>query len=328
MGDSDYLPPAPSPFARDPHPSAPRRLGKWEILDPDRDPDRPKAMSFAEYEAAVMRDWQALLASDPAEDAVQAFLELHPAMVPGGSGDIGPAGHQGSEFSAVFRVPELKGAGPSYKPDFMWITHSTARITPILIEIEKPSKRWFQQNGRPTADFRDAHDQLNEWRSWFARDANRAAFRERFLFTSPYSRGPLEPQFVLIYGRRQEFDPGGGHAQPENLRDKRDSQRAADEEFRTFDSLRPHHFHSSSITVSMTAEGPLPFAFSPVYSTGTNVLDAARVLGDPAVAFQRSVMMTAERRAYLNKRWEYWRQVAIEIADGRRDNGPMGMGFE
>jgi hypothetical protein len=313
----------------DPDPSAPRKLGNWEILDPDSDPDRrPKAMSFAEYEAAVLDEWKALLATDPAEEGVQAFLELHPAMVPGGSGDIGPAGHQGSEFSAVFREPELKGAGPSYKPDFMWITHATARITPILIEIEKPSKRWFQQNGRPTAGFRDAHDQLNEWRSWFARDGNVAAFRDRFLFTAPYSRGPIEPQFVLIYGRRQEFELGGGHAQPDVLRDKRDSQCARDEVFRTFDSLRPQYFHSSSITVSMTAGGPQPFAFSPVYSTGTNVLDAARVLGDPTAAFERSVMMTAERRGYLKNRWNYWRQVAIEIADGRRENGPMGLGFE
>lgn len=305
-----------------------RTLGPWEIIDPDRGPDRPAAMSFAEYETAVMDDWRALLEGDPAEDAVQAFLELHPSMVPGGSGDVGPAGHQGSEFSAVFRVPELGGAGPSFVPDFMWVTHSTARITPILIEIEKPSKRWFQRNGRPTAEFRDAHDQLNDWRSWFARDGNSALFRNKFLFKGDYAGFPLEPQFVLIYGRRREFELGGGHAQPANLRHKRDSQRRGDETFMTFDSLRPHHFHSTSITVSMTAAGPQPFAFSPVYGTGTHVLDAARILGDPAAAFDRSVMMTAERKIYLAQRWKHWRQVAIELEDGRRENGPRGMGFE
>ena len=44
------------------------------------------------------------------------------------------------------------------------MTRSSGLITPILIEIEKPSKRWFKENGRPTAEFRDAHDQLNDWR--------------------------------------------------------------------------------------------------------------------------------------------------------------------
>lgn len=320
--------PSRSPSAWSRGPSAPRKLANWEILDPDRDPDRPKAMSFAEYEAAVMPLWTALLDSNPTEEDVQAFLELHPALVPGGSGDIGPAGHQGSEFSAVFRVPELKGIGPSYKPDFMWITHSTARITPIVIEIEKPSKRWFLQGGRPTAEFKDAHDQLNEWRAWFKRDGNVAAFRDRFIFTPPYSNGPIEPQFVLIYGRRKEFEPGGGHAHPDVLRDKRDTQCASDETFRTFDSLRPHPWHANSLTLSMTPVGPEPFAFSPVYGTSVWTLDAARILGDPTAAFQRSAMMTPERKAYLTERWAYWRQVAIEIADGRRENGPMGPGTE
>lgn len=78
----------------------------------------------------------------------------------------------------------------------------------------------------------------------------------------------------------------------------------------------------------MTAAGPKPFAFSPVYGTGTHVLDAARILGDPTAAFDRSVMMTAEQKAYLAQRWKHWRKVAIEIEDGRRENGPRGMGFE
>lgn len=327
MGDSDAQP-VQFPFPGNPGPETPRTLGRMEILDPDSDPDRPRAVSFAEYERAVLGEWNALLASDPAEEAVQAFLELHPAMIPGGSGDIGPGGHHGSEFSAVFRVPELKGCGPSFKPDFMWITHSTARITPILIEIEKPAKRWYQGNGRPTAEFRDAHDQLADWRAWFSRDGNLAAFRERFLFTEAYSRAPIEPQFVLIYGRRAEFAPGGGHNHPEVLLHKRDSQRAPDEAFRTFDSLRPHHDHSHSVTVSMTPQGPELFAFSPVYGTSVRTRDAARILGDPTAALQRSVMMTPERKTYLGNRWEYWRQIGVELADGRRPNGPMGMGFE
>lgn len=328
MGESEHLSFRLSPDAAETDRTVPRPFGSWGTLKPDGDPDRPHAMAFSDYSGTVVREWNILLATDPTERAVQSFLELHPSMIPGGSGDVGPAGHHGSEFSAVFREPELKGDGPSYKPDFMWVTRSTARITPILIEIERPSKEWFKTNGRPTADFRDAHDQLNEWRSWFDRDENVALFRKRFLLGGDYDRRPLDPQFLLIYGRRSEFQPGGGHADPENLLRKRDSQLRRGEAFMTFDSLRPRYDHSNSITITMTATGPQPFAFSPVYGTGPHGIEATRLLGDPADAFDRSQMMTLERKAYLRQRWSYWRQVAIEIQDGRRGNGPRSTGLE
>lgn len=83
-------------------------------------------------------------------------------MIPGGSGDVGPGGHHGSDLSAVFTQPALTGSGRTLIPDLMWVTRSSGPVTPILIEIEKPSKRWFKENGRPTSAFRDAHDQLND----------------------------------------------------------------------------------------------------------------------------------------------------------------------
>jgi len=109
----------------------------------------------------------------------------------------------------------------------MWVTRSTSQITPILVEIEKPSKRWFRRDGRPTSEFTHAHDQLNDWRSWFARDGNKALFREKFLLLSEkHEDRLLEPQYVLIYGRESEFGIGGGHTNPNGLRYKRDHETA------------------------------------------------------------------------------------------------------
>ena len=130
----------------------------------------------------AMAEWYSLLSGDPEEDKVQHFLELHPSMIPGGSGDVGPGGHHRSEMGAVFRRPKLIGEGRTFEPDFMWITRSSALITPILVEIEKPSKRWFRRDGRPASDFTAAHDQLNDWRAWFGRDTNQKMFRDVFLF--------------------------------------------------------------------------------------------------------------------------------------------------
>lgn len=281
-----------------------------EAPEPDNDPKRPMPMDWSRYHDEVMSKWYDLLSRDPEEDDVQAFLELHPAMIPGGSGDVGPGGHHGSQMSAVFRVPPLNGAGSSFVPDFMWVTKSSGLITPILIEIEKPSKRWFQKSGRPTAQFTAAHDQLNDWRSWFDQDSNKALFRQRYMFGELHANRPLKPQFLLIYGRESEFRWGGGHNNPDAILHKRDSQRVgADEFFMTFDSLRPRFDHANSVTVTMTAKGPRPFAFSPTYCTSAETGLDAKILGDPTAALNRSVMMTPERRAYLAGRWEYWREV-------------------
>ena len=130
-------------------------------------------------------------------------------------------------MGGVFREPDLTGRGSSRI--FTWVTRSSGLITPILIEIEKPSKRWFRSDGRPSGDFKDARGSANDWRSWFTRDGNETIFRERLLFLSDkYEDRPLEPQYVLIYGRESEFHHGGGHTDPRALRYKRDQQRGRD----------------------------------------------------------------------------------------------------
>lgn len=72
-------------------------------LVPDVDSDRPRPLAWQTYSDQVQAEWFSLLASDPDEPAVQQFLELHPSMIPGGSGDIGPGGHHGSDLGLVFR---------------------------------------------------------------------------------------------------------------------------------------------------------------------------------------------------------------------------------
>ena len=288
---------------------------------PDIDSARPMALAWEQYSDKALSDWYSLLSQEPEEDEVQRFLELHPSMIPGGSGDIGPGGHHGSDMGVVFRRPKLTGSGRMREPDFVWVTRSSGLVTPILIEIEKPSKRWFRKDGRPTSEFTQAHDQLNGWRSWFARDGNQALFRKRFLFLSEkYEDRPLEPQYVLIYGRESEFRLGGGHDNPNELRYKRDQQRGMNESFMTFDALRPRFDHSNSMTLTMSAQSPKIHAFSPVYGTGPHLEEGALLLGDPYDALGRSVMISDERRAYLAKRWAYWQQYEQE-----RNADPNGL---
>jgi hypothetical protein len=285
----------------------------------DQDPGRPMPMEWQTYSDQLQSDWFALLARDPEEDEVQRFLELHPALVPGGSGDIGPGGHHGSDLHIMFRQPRLKGAGRDFSPDFMWVTRSSTLITPILIEIEKPSKRWFGRSGRPTRHFEEAHDQLRDWRTWFSADGNARTFRDQYLFLDPWQDRALEPQYVLIYGRESEFRLGGGHSNPDALNRKRAQLRGPDETLRTFDSLRPRFDHSSSITATMRATGPEAFALSPVYRTSPYLLGGMLKLSNFDEALERTKMLPDERRQYLKERWDHWEQLSIEEAQsGRR----------
>lgn len=283
--------------------------GSRRVTMPDTDETRPMALAWKTYYDKVLAEWYSLLSDEPEEEAVQNFLELHPSMIPGGSGDVGPGGHHGSDIGGVFRRPRLIGEGRTFEPDFMWVTRSTSLITPILIEIEKPSKRWFRKDGRPTSQFSEAHDQLSDWRSWFAREGNLSLFRQTFLLLKEeWDHRPLEPQYLLIYGRESEFQFGGGHLNPRALRYKRDQQRGASGSFMTFDSLRPRFDHSNSMTLTMTALGPKIHAFSPVFGTGPHVRERAFLLGDPCEALNRSVMMSPARREYLAQRWSYWQR--------------------
>lgn len=279
-------------------------------------------MGWEEYRDRTLSQWYTLLSTDPEEPLVQRFLEQHPAMIPGGSGDIGPGGHHGSDMGVVFTRPNLNGSGSNFAPDFLWVTRSSGLITPILIEIEKPSKRWFNKsNGRPTSDFTAAHDQLNEWRAWFKQGNNASAFRERFLFLGDrYDNRPLEPQYVLIYGRSSEFEHGGGHSDPDGMRLKRDTQRASDETFMSFDSLRPRFDHGNAITGQINSHGVTPYSFSPVYGTGPMIGGGALMMGSPDDALARSVMMTDERKKYLAERWAYWAEQ-----ERRKRDDPAGL---
>lgn len=287
----------------------------------DSNPDRPMPMEWAAYSQKVSTEWKALLAGSPGERAVQDFLELHPSMIPGGHGDVGPGGNHHSEMFAVFTRPELKGEGSSYIPDFMWITRSSALVTPILIEIEDPDKPWFTAKGRLTSQFHEAQGQLLDWKNWFETGSNKEIFRRRFLFEDTYASRPMKPYYVLIYGRQSHFTSSKHFLVREQVRRE-------DEVFMTFDSLRPLEKQRGSLTVKMTAGGqPRPWAFGAGYETGSFVGEDAIRLGDPAEALARSKMISPERKAYVASRWEHWRQIESD-RDRSRHSYIDSMGLE
>lgn len=267
-------------------------------------------MPWGEYVARSLAEWRALLDSDPAEREVQKWLELHPAFLPGGVGDVGPGGHHGSEWNAVFREVPLKGLGKNRQPDFMWVTRSSSLVTPILIEIEKPNAKWLKANGRPTRHMLDALDQLTDWKVWFSRPENQTIFRQTYIFDDDFKSRALEAHYVLIYGRESEFKKGGGHDDPDWLRYKRDFMRREREQFMTFDSLKPDSHNEDAVTVSMTTDGAELWAVAPTFGTGPAWRDAAVELLGVEDAIDRSAYIEEHRRDYLKGRVDFWRKAA------------------
>lgn len=281
--------------------------------------DEPPELTWAQYVELVMGKWRQLLESDPPESAVQKFLEQQPSMVPGGNSKIGRGGNHGSEFRALFTQPELKGLGRNSTPDFMWVTRSTSLITPILIEIEKPSSRWFTKKGDFTQHLTHARGQINDWRSWFSKPDNESIFRKTYLVGDKYNSRPIKPHYLLIYGRQSEFDLSGPHDDPSALRYKRDLEPPPDLTQMTFDSLEPIYDTGDSLTIRRTATGLKLVAVSPMYETsGLHTGEEALALGDIRPVLDRTNMMSPARKNHIAERWEYWREVELKERSSQR----------
>jgi len=176
------------------------------------------AMAWEEYERRVSADWTAVLNSPEGEDeaTIQSFLERHPCLLPGAFSMTGKSGHFPLGMMALAQVP-IEGLSRKV-PDFIWLAKDSGAFTPVLVEIESPAKKWFTKSGQPTHQLTQAMQQISDWKSWLNQPENVLTFFRAFDIPN-WVRNELtfRPEFVLIYGRRAEFDET-----PSNIR-KRDA---------------------------------------------------------------------------------------------------------
>jgi Shedu protein SduA, C-terminal len=202
------------------------------------------------YNQLLMERWRALLDSPESreERLVHAFLERHPSLLPGSNSVDGDSGHP-SFPRAVISKPKLPGLSDR-EPDFMWIATDSGSVYPILIEIETPHKPWFYgERAEIHSDFTHAQGQLAEWRAWFNRGHNRSAFFDYYEVPSMIAQRSLEPRYVLIYGRRANFN--GDRRRLE----KRAELARDDERLMSFDRLTPAKMSRMYSCVRKTQQG-------------------------------------------------------------------------
>ena len=163
------------------------------------------------------------------EKVLQRWLERHPAFVPGYAGSRGMSGWKPWP-SALITQPRLVGFQEKV-PDFCWLSVDSAELTAMLIEIEKPSKRWQLKDAGQSAQLTQARDQLNSWRAWFASPMNAAGFLDDYLVPDSLKDLRFRQHYVLIHGSRAEYL---GDSTRTSLRA---SMAAEDETLMSFDRL-------------------------------------------------------------------------------------------
>lgn len=135
------------------------------------------------------------------ESAYQSFFELHPYLLSHLCSGIGGGG---VIYNCLISQPRLDDIYPRV-PDYVWLTLDSKYFRPIFIEIEKPGKKYFKQNGEFTAEFLQAFGQLCCWKSIMADSVAVQSFLKRFNLTEKVATKTTKPEYALLYGRRNEY---------------------------------------------------------------------------------------------------------------------------
>jgi hypothetical protein len=193
---------------------------------------------------------------------------------------------------AVISKPKLPGLSDR-EPDFMWIATDSGSVYPILIEIETPHKPWFYgERAEIHSDFTHAQGQLAEWRAWFNRGHNRSAFFDYYEVPSMIAQRSLEPRYVLIYGRRANFN--GDRRRLE----KRAELARDDERLMSFDRLTPAKMSRMYSCVRKIQQGYRALAVPPCLTIINDGEDYQPVAGW-GEALDACPDMASSRREYL-----------------------------
>lgn len=267
------------------------------------------AISWEKYKNIIDEGWRDLLNASPppGEKRVQNYLECHPSLVPGSGLEEG----QSPCYTALISQPPLPSYGGPI-PDFMWLSFNSEVLTPVLIEIEAPAKRWFTSEGRQTSDLTQSLDQIAQWKVWFGDPHNVAAFRDYYLRGQEYVLNLyFRPKYVLIYGRREK-----ANAQTEIAR-KRAVLSPEDVTTMTYDRLTPNPRAEQIVCIKMNIRNRLQVvSVPPTLQLGPSFAhERANMVGlDHAI--ENNPYIPTDRKQFLIRRLAYWNQWARQDKQG------------
>lgn len=125
--------------------------------------DSPPPMLWKDYSAIVSKELDDALSSHSDDEShMHALFERHPCLIPGRYGLPITAANAPFPAAVVSKPPLPTFGGPV--PDFLWLASDSVTLSPVLVEIEAPSKRWFTKSGQQTSTLTQALNQLMDWR--------------------------------------------------------------------------------------------------------------------------------------------------------------------
>lgn len=262
-------------------------------------PNPPSTVSWEEYEELLMREYTDLLQTcSDEENAFQDFFEQAPSFIPGAFELFGTSGHY-PYLNCLISQPEIGGIFRRI-PDFVWLAQDSTTFCPVLIEIERPSKKTFTSKGIQSAEFTQALDQINEWKMILNKPTNVQLLYDYFDIPDYIRKKKLEPQYGLIFGRRLEFEGN------EYLTRKRAEITPNDVCLMSFDRLRPlrdcHELMCVKVFNGRYNVISIPSTYK--YSPGSS-----EVLQKLNGFFEKIDMIkyiTDKRKNFLKERYQYW----------------------
>lgn len=135
------------------------------------------------------------------EQVYQNFLEEHTRFIPREFRQ-----HHDIHLHLVLRKLKL---AENLVTDYCYLSGSSMDWHCVLVEIEKPSSKYFSSNRSLHSDFRHALEQIDEWKAWLEVEGNKQHLLQETLapLFGPNScwRKPVHFKYALVMGRRSEY---------------------------------------------------------------------------------------------------------------------------
>ncbi len=185
-------------------------------------------------------------------------------------------------------------------PDFMWLAQDSLTFCPVFVEIEKPNKKMFTQNNVPTAEFTQAINQIDEWKMLLKDPVTLLAFFEYYEIPKRMRDKDFEPQFLLVYGRRQEYED---NKYLTRLRKQKQGEKVA---IYSFDRLQPLSDYKQFITCKVKEGKYIVNNISPTYRYRADCAEELFLWNCFLENVDKMKYTTDERKQFLKERYSYW----------------------
>ncbi len=262
--------------------------------------DSPKPIEWEKYCEEILKDYQKLLNNHQNnESAFQKFFEENPSFIPGAFEIFGCSSGHYPFMHGIISQPEI-GTIFRRKPDFVWLAQDSLTFAPVFIEIEKPSKKMFNMDQTTTADFNQALTQIKQWEYLLSDSKNREVLYDYFDLPLDIRKKKFSPQFLLIYGRRDEYKDD------ELLTGVRATYKTNFIDIMSYDRLKPDYEYQQFVSYKISNHKykviniPATYRYKP---TCAEILSKMYNFNDKIELMKYT---SEERKLFLKNRYQYW----------------------